>query len=331
MSAAERRALRLTLFDDAAGGLNFRLSDQRSLALHAHQALGDGVLARWRAADGPLAATPATAADRRLLGLAMAEALFPAPVHEVLARQPGGWLHLQLAEALTGLPWEWAALPGLMATQPAAHLDERFTVVRQVMARGAPAASLRHRKPGALLQVLHALGALDESHHVDGAQLAEFDGAIAESPNQELFGQRDVLDACRTRQSLSLTQILLERADHTPNGRGLDGWGRSLLVDDARKTEIRHQPTQAQATPGGRRQLSWSRGRGASGGLAGASNHEIKLPRNRPQRPSHGSPYQADRGRLSYIQTECLRATPAPLRRRRFAVHDQTETAVHDR
>ena len=152
MSAAERRALRLTLFDDAAGGLNFRLSDQRSLALHAHQALGDGVLARWRAADGPLAATPATAADRRLLGLAMAEALFPAPVHEVLARQPGGWLHLQLAEALTGLPWEWAALPGLMATQPAARLDERFIVVRQVMARGAPAASLRHRKPGALLQ-----------------------------------------------------------------------------------------------------------------------------------------------------------------------------------
>ena len=199
------------------------------------------------------------------------------------------------------------------------------------MARGAPAASLRHREPGALLQVLHALGALDESHHVDGAQLAEFDGAIAESPNQELFGQRDVLDACRTRQSLRLTQILLERDDHTPNGRGLDGWGRSLLVDDARKTEIRHQPTQAQATPGGRRQLSWSRGRGASGGLAGASNHEIKLPRNRPQRPSHGSPYQADRGRLSYIQTECLRATPAPLRRRRFAVHDQTETAVHDR
>ena len=159
----------------------------------------------------------------------MAEALFPAPVREVLARQPGGWLHLQLAEALTGLPWEWAALPGLMATQPAARLDERFIVVRQVMARGAPAASLRHREPGALLQVLHAVGALDESHHVDGAQLAEFDGAIAESPNQELFGQRDVLDACRTRQSLSLTQILLERADHTPNGRGLDGWGRSLV------------------------------------------------------------------------------------------------------
>ena len=159
MSAAERRALRLTLFDDAAGGLNFLLSDHRSLALHEHMALGDGVLARWRGPDGPLAASPATAAERLLLGLAMAEALFPAPVREVLARQPGGWLHLQLGEALTGLPWEWAALPGLSATQPAAALDERFTVVRQIMARGTPAASLRHREPGALLQVLHAVPA----------------------------------------------------------------------------------------------------------------------------------------------------------------------------
>ena len=159
MSAAERRGLRLTLFDDPAGGLNFLLSDQRSLALHEHLALGDGVLARWRDPDGPLAAHPATAAERLLLGLAMAEALFPAPVREVLARQPGGWLHLQLGEALTGLPWEWAAVPGLTATQPAAHLDERFTVVRQIMAPGAPGAALRHREPGALLQVLHAVAA----------------------------------------------------------------------------------------------------------------------------------------------------------------------------
>ena len=43
--------------------------------------------------------------------------------------------------------------------------------------------------------------------------------------------------------------MLLVRDDDTPNGRDLDGWGRSLLVDDARKAEIRHQPTQAQATP----------------------------------------------------------------------------------
>ena len=159
MSAAERRGLRLTLFDDAAGGLNFLLSDQRSLALHEHLSLGDGVLARWRDPAGPLAASPTSAAERLALGLAMAETLFPAPVREVLARQPGGWLHLQLSEALTGLPWEWAAVPGLTATQPAAHLDDRFTVVRQIMAQGTPNAPLRHREPGALLQVLHAVGA----------------------------------------------------------------------------------------------------------------------------------------------------------------------------
>ena len=157
--ATERRTLRLTLFDDATGGLNVLLSDHRSLALHEHLALADGVLARWRDPLGPLAGTPANAAGRLALGLALAEALLPVPIREVLARQPGGWLHLQLAETLTGLPWEWAALPGPGATQPAAPLDERFTVVRQIMARGAPAASLRHREPGALLQVLHAVGA----------------------------------------------------------------------------------------------------------------------------------------------------------------------------
>ena len=42
-------------------------------------------------------------------------------------------------------------------------------------------------------------------------------------------------------------------------------------------------------------------------------------------------PFQADRGRLGYIPTWCLRAPPADLRRRRFTVHDQTETGVYDR
>ena len=156
MTAAERRALRLTVFMDAAGGLNFLLSDYRQLALHEHQALGENALARWRDADG---SPPGAAAERLAWGLALAEALIPAPVRQVLARQPGGWLHLQLGQALVDLPWEWAALPGLSAAQPAAQLDERFTVVRQIMASGGAAPSLRHREPGALLQVLHAMGA----------------------------------------------------------------------------------------------------------------------------------------------------------------------------
>ena len=156
MNAAERRALRLSIFLDAAGGLNFLLSDHRQLALHEHQALGADALARWTEAS---AAPPGSAAERLALGLALAEALIPAPVRQVLAHQAGGWLHLQLGQALIALPWEWAALPGLAPGQPVAHLDERLTVVRQIMASGAAAPSPRHREPGALLQVLHAVGA----------------------------------------------------------------------------------------------------------------------------------------------------------------------------
>lgn len=71
--------------------------------------------------------------------------------------------------------------------------------------------------------------------------------------------------------------------------------------------------------------------RGASGGLAGAWNMKIKSTQNRPGNRVHARGFQADRGRLSYIQPQCLRASPASPRRRRFTVHDQTETGVHDR
>jgi hypothetical protein len=71
--------------------------------------------------------------------------------------------------------------------------------------------------------------------------------------------------------------------------------------------------------------------RGASGGLAGASVWKSNQPKNQSDRGLHGRRFQADRGRLSYIQTQCLRASPAGPPRRRFAVRDQTEMGVHDR
>ena len=170
MMAAERRALRLTVFDDAAGGLGYLLADNRNLALHEHLAMAPDSLASW---CGPAWQARVAQQGLHAAGLALADALLPAPVRDVLARQPGGWLHLQLGEALTGLPWEWLALPGSpsgssgpggpsgLSRPPGAGaqlLDERFTVVRQIMARGAPPPALRHREPGALLQVLHLLG-----------------------------------------------------------------------------------------------------------------------------------------------------------------------------
>ncbi len=157
MSEPQRHALRLTAFDDGAGGLNFLLSDGRNLALHERQALAANGLARWQGEAWRRAATAPGGLPG--FGSAMAQALLPASVAAVLARQPGGWLHLQLGERQVALPWELMALSATAPDQAAQHLDQRFTVVRQVMTQAAPAAPLRHREPGALLQVLHVIAA----------------------------------------------------------------------------------------------------------------------------------------------------------------------------
>ena len=166
-SPPERRTtLRLTIFDDP-GGLTLLLSDGRNLALHERVTLATAGLTPWQGM-----AWQAAAAQGGLMqfGQALALALLPASVAQVLARQAGGWLHLQISERLLVVPWELAA-PGAQAgantvdgapantasTGTFWHLDERFTVVRQIMVAGTPAAPLRHREPGALLQVLHLM------------------------------------------------------------------------------------------------------------------------------------------------------------------------------
>ena len=144
MTLPQRRTLRLALLDDGAGGLHCLLSDGRRLLLHERQPRPAGDLPSF------------SPADRRLHdGLALAGAWLPAAVRSVLAQQVGGWLVLQLDASLLAVPWELAALPGPDGAQ---HLDERFTVVRQVMLPGAPPAAPRHREPGALLQVLYTVG-----------------------------------------------------------------------------------------------------------------------------------------------------------------------------
>ena len=164
-SPPERRTtLRLTIFDDPAG-LTLLLSDGRNLALQERVVFDAAGLTPWQGS-----AWLAAAAQGGLMqfGHALALALLPASVARVLARQVGGWLHLQISERLLAVPWELAALattanpvesaPAHTASADTLwHLDERFTVVRQIMAAGAPAATLRHREPGALLQVLHLM------------------------------------------------------------------------------------------------------------------------------------------------------------------------------
>ena len=144
MILPQRRTLRLALLGDGAGGLHCLLSDGRSLLLHERQPRPVGDLPAFNRAEQLLAD-----------GLALAEAWLPAAVRSVLARQDLGWLLLQLDASLLAVPWELAALPGSGGAQ---HLDERFTVVRQVMLPGTPPAAPRHREPGALLQVLHTVG-----------------------------------------------------------------------------------------------------------------------------------------------------------------------------
>ena len=144
MTLPQRRTLRLALLDNGAAGLHCLLSDGRSLLLHERQPRPPGDVPACTRADQLLAC-----------GLALAEAWLPAAVRSALAQQDGGWLLLQLDASLLAVPWELAALPGPAGTQ---HLDERFTVVRQVMLSGTPPARPRHREPGALLQVLHTVG-----------------------------------------------------------------------------------------------------------------------------------------------------------------------------
>ena len=143
MTLPQRRTLRLALLDAGAGGLQCLLSDGRSLLLHERQPRPTGDLPSFHRADQLLTD-----------GLALAAAWLPAAVRSVLAQQDGGWLLLQLDASLLGVPWELAALPGPGGAQ---HLDERFTVVRQVMLQGTPPTTPRHREPGALLQVLHTV------------------------------------------------------------------------------------------------------------------------------------------------------------------------------
>ena len=157
-------ALSLSLLEDGVGGLIFLLATGGGGVQHERQALTAAGLAPWTRESLPPGTAPDTLLD---FGLAMAEALLPAPLREVLARQPAGSeLQLQLGTTLAELPWELAALafrPNLgavpMSTTAARHLDEHFTVVRHIMATGAPPSVLRQRAPGALLQVLHGMTA----------------------------------------------------------------------------------------------------------------------------------------------------------------------------
>ena len=156
-------ALSLSLLEDGAGGLIFLLSNGGAVQ-HERLAVTAAGLAPWTDQALPASASPETLLD---FGLAMTEALLPAPLRAVLARQPvGSGLQLQLGAALAGLPWELAALQfspsraAAPASKTAArHLDDHFTVVRRIMATGAPSSGLRQRAPGALLQVLHGITA----------------------------------------------------------------------------------------------------------------------------------------------------------------------------
>ena len=155
-------ALNLAVLDDGGGGLILLLTDGRSLVQHERLSLPAAGLSAW-AGDAWTAA--ATDSDLLEFGQRLAETLLPAPLRAVLAGQPAGsLLQVQLGETLAGLPWELAALPfarpqpaGLADPPPARHLDDHFTVVRRVMFTGLPPAGLRHREPGALLQVLHGV------------------------------------------------------------------------------------------------------------------------------------------------------------------------------
>jgi len=155
-------ALNLAVLDDGGGGLILLLTDGRSLVQHERLTLPDTGLSAWA---GNAWSSAATGDDLLVFGLGLGEVLLPAALRAVLAGQPAGsLLQLQLGEALAALPWELMALrftpaqaTGLNHPPPPRHLDDHFTVVRRIMATGLPPAALRHREPGALLQVLHGM------------------------------------------------------------------------------------------------------------------------------------------------------------------------------
>jgi hypothetical protein len=74
--------------------------------------------------------------------------------------------------------------------------------------------------------------ARDESNYIGSPQLAELDGTAAEALSQKSLGKGHILNERSRRQCLGFTQVLPIRNDDNLNGRGIDGWSRSLLPDD---------------------------------------------------------------------------------------------------
>lgn len=148
--------------------LGFLASDGRSFGVFERQALPDAgldaALAAWRHDAG-------AALDAIERGTRLAHAWLPLPVQHWLARQPEAVLQLQLSEALAALPWEQAVLAG----QP---LDDRFTVVRQLIGSAGSATPPRHRPAVARLRplrVAQALPTTPESLAALAARAAEAD------------------------------------------------------------------------------------------------------------------------------------------------------------
>ncbi len=118
MSAASASPVSLAVVHDP-GGLSFLAADGRSVG-----------------------------AFERVDGAQVGGVDLPPAIRGWLARQRGGWLALQLSEPLIDRPWEHAA-------DGSGTLEERFTVVRQLMGSGAAAApALQHRPAGNRLHLL---------------------------------------------------------------------------------------------------------------------------------------------------------------------------------
>lgn len=124
--------------------LGFLASDGRSFGVFERLALPDAGLP---AALTTWAAAASGVPDGAERGIRLAHAWLPLPVQHWLARQPDGLLQLQLTEDLSVLPWEQAVVAGQ-------SLDQRFTVVRQLM--GSPGATNppRHRPAALRLKLL---------------------------------------------------------------------------------------------------------------------------------------------------------------------------------
>ena len=116
--------LRLALLGDGAGGLLALASGRPGVALQARQPLPADGLQPW------LGAAWQQGGDATAFGTALAQALLPPGLQQLLATANGGPLLLLLDEALAGLPWELAVVDGQA-------LDDRFLVARLVLAPGA--------------------------------------------------------------------------------------------------------------------------------------------------------------------------------------------------